>query len=107
MTQTELSDQLLKTWSETRTFEIIGLTSAFILSMRREYIGRVFQLRKQRELEFPVKPVWLRYLNSETTMIFGEIFVRRNQTVLRISLLRCQIDFFTKTAAKRLATREK
>lgn len=76
---------------------------------RREHIGRVFELCKQRELEFPVNPVWLRYLNSETTMIFGEICVRVNRTVLRISELRCQIatDFFTKTAATRLVNKEK
>ena len=43
------------------------------------------------------------------TIIFGEICVPESQTVLRISVLPCLTAtyFFTKTSAKRLATREK
>ena len=46
---------------------------------------------------------------GQPTIIFGEICVRKSQTVLRLSVLRCQtaIDFFTKTSPKRFATREK
>ena len=51
------------------------------------------------------KLVLLCTFQEHPKIIFDEICVRENQTVLRISDLRCQI--FTKTAAKRLATRGK
>ena len=44
------------------------------------------------------------------TIIFAEMCVRASQTVLRISVPRCQTadeKFFTKTSPKSFATREK
>ena len=48
-------------------------------------------------------------LQGHPTIILAEICVQESQTVLRISVLRCQTatDFFTKTSAQRLTTREK
>ena len=41
------------------------------------------------------------------TIIFGEICVRENETVLRISVLRCQTEFLAKASPRRFATGEK
>ena len=47
-------------------------------------------------------------ITQASKTIFGEICVLESQTVLRISVLCCQIaiDFFTKTSPKRFATKE-
>ena len=54
-------------------------------------------------------PPFTRIMQGHPTIVFGEICVRKSQTALTISVLRCQTatDLFTKTSPERCATREK